>query len=216
MSAFSVTLIGDLFEVLGVFFLSVEAIKLPNLYKLRDHFLLPLDHALRPGTIYPLKTKWTPAELRSELVAVRHFFVSHYVMGLAMVALIALLTARTSPATVAFLTRLLDNRLRLMIAAIVFAAALWPLPIVLFATRGDSRTPPVIAMVLTTLTMFPVGLVPMALGEACHQGFRVLVRATLRLLQFIDEGTPTGTIGLLGFFVVCLGKAFQLIAHTFH
>src|SRR2546428_8667234 len=109
MNAFTLTLLGHAIEVLGVFFLSVEAIKLQNLYKLRDHFLLPLDHTLRPSTFQPSKTSWSLAELRTEHAAVRHFYLSHYAAGLAALIVFAMIVARTSPAAVALFSTLASS-----------------------------------------------------------------------------------------------------------
>jgi hypothetical protein len=46
MEAYQLTLIGLFAEICGVFFLSVEAIKIENFKKLRDKIFVPFDHSV--------------------------------------------------------------------------------------------------------------------------------------------------------------------------
>jgi hypothetical protein len=198
---------------LGVFFLSVEAIKLENLYKLRDRFLLPMDHALQPGMFQPLKTEWTPEEFRADQLVLRHFFLSHYCAGLAIVTVGLSIGSYLSP-TIASICWNVTTPRRTAITLTVPLLALLPIAAALLLTRKVSLIAPTAVMVGMSIAIFPVGILPMFLGEAAHQGSRFIVARTLRFLELIARGTPTGTIGILGFIAVCFGKIAQLLARS--
>lgn len=203
---------GHALEILGVFLLSVEAIKLENLYKLRDRFLLPMQHNLQPGLIRPNQTKWTKAEFRRDQLLLRHFYLSHYGAGCGIVVIILAIGCYVSRNISFFFVTLFTTRTGLLSAAMILFFLLVPVLIVWTATEREVLIPPIVVMIAMALATFPLGLIPMLLGEAAHQGSRVAVRKILRALEFIAEGTPTGTIGILGFIGVCVGKIIQLLA----
>src|SRR5438105_15911822 len=117
MSPFTFEVVGDALEVLGVFFLSVEAIKVKNLDKLRDQFLLLMKHS-ESGTFQPQKTKWTPAELRQDHLELRHFFLSHYGAGLGIIIGLLLISDYLSPNISSFVLSLVTTRERGVVAFI--------------------------------------------------------------------------------------------------
>lgn len=211
-------MIGDAIEILGVFFLSVEAIKLENLYKVRDRVFLRLQHGLQSGSFRPHRTKWTVDEFRAEHAALRHFFLSHYGAGLAVLTSAIVFALYSSPAIRVFFWSLSTSqwRYRSVIAIGVLLFLMFPVVVALFFTRKKSMTVPIGVMLIFVLTCMPLGIVPMALGEAAHQGSRLTVRMALRALEMIASNTPTGTIGILGFIAVCVGKLIQLAASAQH
>ena len=173
MSALKFEIFGDVFEVLGVFFLSVEAIRLNNLDKLSVRFLRPLEHMehiLQPGTFQPQESQRTPDELRADHAALRHFFLSHYGAGLATVAFVTLIALYSSSTILSFFWNLTTNWDRASIVIIVFGLALFPIVAALLATRSSSRIGPIGVMFVMVVASFPIALVPMALGELGHQG----------------------------------------------
>lgn len=210
-----VEITGDMIEVLGVFLLSVEAIKPENLYKLRDRVFLPLQHGLQPGIVQPQKTRWTPEEFRIEHQELRRFFVSHYGAGFAIVAGAMLIASYLSLSVRSFFFSITATPSRTAVTVIVLLVGLLPLALAIFGTRKNTLSPPLVVMIAVVMASIPIGMVPMALGEAAHQGSRLVVRVVLRALQLIDEGTPTGTIGILGFVAVCIGKLVKLLASFF-
>lgn len=209
MSSFQVTVIGQGVELLGVFLLSAEAIKLHNIRKLRDVLLGLLEHRIEPGGIDLRKTSWSPEEFRAEQLALRHFFLSHYLAGLLIAGIGAFYLARRSDL---IRSATLDALGRFGPTALLIVAwlLLLPLTIVLIGTLRKALFHPPGVLVVAAVSCFPLGLVPMALGELCHQAARYLVRGLVAALGAIEERTPQGTIGILGFLIIFIGKAIQV------
>jgi len=195
-----------------VFFLSVEAIKVPNLLKLRDKVLLPLEQALHPSMVEIKKLSWTTEELDDSHRSLRHFFFSHLCAGLVGTALLFGAVARLSTKVHAVV--LGHSGIAIMVGAALLVSVVVSIPLVFIATGRALRLHPfMILFVVALYSLNPLILLPMMLGEVMHQLSQFIAHQAINLVEFIDERTPPGTIGILGFLLVCIGKLVQVLTH---
>jgi hypothetical protein len=214
-------LAGHFVELLGVFFLSVEAIKLPNFLRLRDSFLLPLSHALRfeakkfSGTMVGNMLHWSESDLEDFGLEFRRFVVFHLVTGWIVLGLGLLIWLRLlTPAQQAALGHLLSEYqatrgLVLATVAMVFMTFCIVYSLIYYFS---SRLPPPITLFAYSLITLvnPLLLVGMILGEVGHLALDRVTKGALSVLRFIDARTPDGTIGIIGFVLVCLALLCQV------
>lgn len=223
MHAYQVSMLGLVLDIFGAFFLAVEAIKLQNLEKLRERFLIPFHFHLRPR---PITFVDDDAELGKPVAGevavvddVEHapahegapdsgeprkrfvpsatpgrrqvsftesliiWFFWHFTGGALLTALVLhLLQVATGFDLIAYLW-----------AARIYVPALVRLPVTI------------------VLALWFAGLVAAGPGEAMHKAVIWLSALAVNFLFWIDRRTPDGTIGILGFSLLLLGFAGQLL-----
>jgi hypothetical protein len=215
-------LAGHFVELLGVFFLSVEAIKLPNFYRLRDSYLLPLSHALRFeaktfwGTTIDNMPHWSQSDLEDFSLEFRRFAVFHLVTGWIVLGLGLVIWLRLLTPTQHTALRHLLSEYQATQGLVSFTVALVSFTICLTFSLifyFSSRVPPPITLIVYSMNtlMNPLLLVGMILGEVGHLAIDRVMKGALSVLRFIDARTPDGTIGIIGFVLVCLGTLLQLL-----
>ncbi|HLA80362.1 MAG TPA: hypothetical protein VJP78_01850 [Thermoleophilia bacterium] len=169
-------MIGLILNIIGAFFVSVEAIKLPNLRKLRERVVLPVHRrTLSPRIVVTADRIVTSGSNASCLLYVG----LHYVAGLLVIILLNLMFSG-------------------MPVHWLMTAAGWTL---------ERRWYVVVVVILFALWCVVAGL--WLLGELVHLAITGLTRAPLVLLDFIDERTPQGTIGIIGFALLFAGFCCQ-------
>ena len=203
------TVLGLGLDIVGVFLLSVEAIKLENLRALRDK-VIGRAHSAILSPILKSAFKDDLEEERARRSVVRWYF-SHLTAGAAL-ALAVVLTfpeeRRISESWWVSGTGWPAITFWLVIAAAIFLiSVLWPLSILRLRWK-DARMQ---FGLLVWMSMFPPTLIFMLLGEALHQTALWVLRATIAVLSKIDHLTPTGTIGILGFFLTIVGFLLQIV-----
>jgi hypothetical protein len=179
------SLTGLVVDIIGVSLLSVEAIKLENLRKLRDHFLKPLHEYSKPLAITFTEDGALPdPELRHRATWFDGMFwwlLTHAGSGALTLWLIGMrLSARVAP-------------------AFAWIAAHWH-------TTG---------LLGRVLSMWIGGVLLLFaatwIGEGYHYSIIWLTRRLVDVADFIDRRTPDGTIGLVGFFIVVVGFILQFL-----
>lgn len=181
------TIVGLCFDILGAFLVSVEAIKLPNLKRLRERILVPAHRRLLPREILivdgevPLLDQQPPRPGQVEFSkAILSFLVSHLLAGiLGAVGLF-------------YIFRVLD------LDPLAALHHLWTAPSV--ATKMFAVIP--LLALLTVLLL--------AIGEGVHQAAIAATRVPIVILEVIETRTPDGTIGITGFTLLFLGFALQI------
>jgi hypothetical protein len=178
------TMLGLVLDIIGAFFVAVEAIKLENLRTLRErvfrnayrYTLSPrirfVDNETEPG---PVDDVERPSERYAGL-----FMGLHYVAGLVVLL---------------FINHLLDGRL---IAWLSQAAVwLWTRPLYL-------------GLPFLLLALFLGAVVGLwGLGELVHMLMTGTTKSSIRFLEFVEARTPDGTVGVLGFLLLVAGFGFQ-------
>ena len=220
MTARWAVLAGHAIEVLGVFLLSVEAIKLENFCRLRDKLLLPLSHNLKftmknfLGREEGDKIIWSQSDLAEFRTVLRRWVVFHLGAGWLALSSGLLLAVRVSDGAMGFVHRLFIKAGAFPLVLVLLGAILVTLLLLLFTVESSTNIPPPLTMFfLSFMTILnPLLLAGMVLGEASHLTIDWLLKGTLRALRFIDARTPDGTIGILGFALVLLGTLLQLFA----
>jgi len=223
IAPYHLNLFGLFLDIIGVFLLSVEAIKLPNLRKLRVRFFVPLDSYISPAKVpfaKSLRKAWKTGKEPKVIVVTakerakfrrsfRHFYISHSLAGF-IGTLIALSLVQASGID---LWSLIQHELR--IAALTAALILFTTILLLFLfdsaadVYGGTPIPFFISAVLTVT--WPPLLIFMILGELLHQTSILVTKLTIRTLDLIHEKAPNGTIGIIGFVFASLGFLFQFI-----
>lgn len=185
MQPYQWSLAGLVVDIVGAFFLSVEAIKLENLAKIRDHVLLPLHANLRPVPITVLEDgSWLMAtKSKSFGMAMLIWTFWHFLGGALLVGVVLWAIHGT------FHFDLLGWAWALRDLLAPWAR----LPITALSC--------LFAFVLTT--SFP--------GEVAHKGTEQLSLWLLNAFYWIDRRTPDGTIGIIGFCLLSLGFLGQVI-----
>ncbi|MGA2770135.1 MAG: hypothetical protein ABSG26_04905 [Bryobacteraceae bacterium] len=198
------TMLGLSLDVMGGFFLAAEAIKIPNLQKLRDSFLRPVHGALLP-TPYPLggatsseapRTPLQTASDRGETFVVR-------------------LRPRWNRRGWRF--RLINEALHVLAGAVLLTVAAVAshgglLDCARWAASWILHLP-----LLPRILLFPVTValgynIVWLAGELVHSALVRVSQALITLLEFIDRNTASGVIGILGFLFLFLGFLLQMFA----
>ena len=176
---------GLIFDICGGFLLAVEAIKIENIRKLREHYLRGLltRTTARPfhnPTISYSAADFDALRLREFGGRRRLFNLLHMVPGPALIVAIQLigLAYGVNPATT---IALWIWHMSLIWRVVAIILGIWILSIVIFG-----------------------------LGEMLHSLFAFAVNTTIRVLEAIDRNTPTGTTGILGFVLLFLGFLGQI------
>lgn len=182
------TILGLCADIVGAFCVSVEAIRLENLKRLRERVFLPVHRSVLPIKIVfvddetPLLDQKPLANDEVEFGrAIALFLLTHTATGI--VGLLILFRA----------FRLLDIDL-------VGPVVHW------WLMRGLA------AKILLLAAGIPVlSLVLLAIGEGGHQLAIFLTLAPVTILEAIERRTPNGTIGIIGFLLLLLGFVLQIV-----
>jgi hypothetical protein len=184
MEPYHFTMLGLGLDIIGAFFVAVEAIKLENLRTLRERvFRNAYRYTLSPRIRF-VDSEAVPnldedAERPSERYA--GFFMGlHYVAGL-----IVLLVAN----------HLFDGRVIAWLSQ--GGVWLWERPLYLGVPFL------LLALVLGVV----VGL--WSLGEVVHMLMTGTTKSSVRFLEFVEARTPDGTVGMLGFLLLVAGFSLQ-------
>jgi hypothetical protein len=185
MRPYFLNLFGLVVDIVGVALLSVEAIKLENLRKLRDFYLKPLHERSKPLAITFSDNDAPPApRLRYQKTMLDGCFwwgVTHTGSG-AM--------------TLGVLWLVVDLHMQ---GVIPWMVALWHG----WGVLGRS--------IAGFFGLWLVFVAATGIGEGYHYGTIWLTRKVVDLADYIDKRTPDGTIGLIGFFTVVVGFVLQFV-----
>ncbi len=191
MESYHFTMIGLVLDIIGAFFVAVEAIKLENLRVLRERvfrsaYRYTLSPRIRRIRVVDEETEATPPEAweDGEIPSERYaglFITLHYVAGFFVLVLA---------------NQLFDGRL----VAWLSQAGIWlwekplyfSIPLVLFAL------------------LFGGGIGLWGLGELVHMLITGTIKLPIRVLEFVEARTPDGTVGVLGFLLLVAGFSLQL------
>lgn len=173
-------MIGLCFDIVGAFFLSVEAMGLANFRALREKILQPLHNATLSPTV---KIAEPNQELRritfGEANKLSLYITTHFLAGYLVLVAVNRIVA-------GFLLRLGQRGWTWM-----FSLRWWfivPLAITLF---------------------FTAIFVLFSLGELVHLTITRASLSLVQFVEFIESKTATGAIGLLGFALLLLGFLLQ-------
>ena len=191
MPPFMFTVVGLVFDISGAFMLAIEAIKLERFRRLRDRFLSPIALAVEsPRFRRPEDTDRaihdSPAFYARNLERgfrghLRLYTAAHYVAGSAVGIGLYLLLAGFGVRPQEGASWLIKH---------------WP---------PEAAYPIIILLV----AYFLLGVLWM-FGEIIHMGASLLLRSVTRFIRFIEERTPDGTIGMIGFALLLLGFVGQM------
>ncbi len=188
MHAYQYTVAGLMLDIIGAFLVSVEAIRLENLRRLRDRFLRPLHSSILPKklTIVDDETPlYDQQPLPSDEVefseGLRRWFLSHTLAGVLGVSLAYLLFGHHAQRVVDFLLLWAASCTALSLIALALPAAL--------------------------IAFFLI----LAVGEAVHYALIHASRLPIAVLDVIDRNTPNGTIGIVGFAFLFFGFLLQMV-----
>ena len=193
MHPYQVSALGLLFDIVGAFFLSAEAIKIKNLRIMRDKVLARLRHAaVSPPFALGDDEELTPERQRQYQEAFQfgppwgakhpHLFtLLHYFAGV-LICLAA--------------NWLLRDRL----VEWFYNAATWML----------ASMPTVVAwLVLGFLGLWGIVGGLWMLGEIVHLLIIRVIRFSIEIIEFIDRRTADGGVGIVGFSLLVVGFLLQ-------
>lgn len=181
------TMIGLGFDIVGALLVAVEAIKIENFRALRDRIIKKAHgYTLSPRVVFvdeagPRRIE-NPQESRPSESFPGVFMALHYVAGFIFLLL---------------LNELLDGLIyTTYLKTVDWLLGLrwfWQVPVLLFAGT------------------FGVFFVFWGLGEVAHMILSSALICAMKAIDFIEERTPTGTVGILGFLLLAVGFLFQLV-----
>jgi hypothetical protein len=230
LEPYHISLLGMIADIIGVFLLLVEAIKLDNFKKLRDRIFIPLDHSVsfssekykpiyakeflehvkrgRPG---PFTVK--KEEANAYLKVFYHFYFTYYIGGFIVSVIIVCIIHSFFIDLNALISSIIGFRVGYLLDV---AALLGLLLIVLinwiftnyYAYKFAATDIPIYMFSLITL-LTPPSIIFMIVGELLHIFLATVDKIVLSSLNFIERKTPDGTIGILGFMLATLGFIMQ-------
>ncbi len=179
-------MLGLVLDLTGALFLAVEAIQIENFRKFRDHFLANAHRfTLSPVTSIPnsrLRDQHE-ASLRPSNSFPGLFMGLHYIAGLVLTLI---------------LNKLTDDRILLGYRALADKVLTfrwnYQIPVVLFLLL-------IIAPIIFWL-----------LGECVHVLLTRILALSMKLIDFIDDNYPSGTIGIIGFLLLAVGFSLQFLS----
>ena len=186
MAAHEATMLGLVLNIIGAFFVAVEAIKLENLRALREK-------VFRQAYRYTLSPRIRIVESNAEAILqdqadarpserfVGLFMGLHYVAGFVVFVLV---------------NYLLGGR----ILAWAVQAAAWLL------NRPWYVGWPVLLLALLFVVVAGLWMV----GELVHRLAMKAITIPIRLLEFVEARTPDGTVGVIGFLFLLAGFGLQM------
>lgn len=183
MGAYWWSIAGLIFSIFGGFLLSVEAIKLDNLRKLREHYLPNLFANIQSRPFYDPNTLYKIDELRRHELGGRHrlFDFLHLAAGVGVLGVAELICRREGIDPIQWM-----------------ALNIWHLPIVWR----------VLVIVISPLYLYSLVWL---LGEQVHRAIQRTLAITMRSLEAIERNTPPGTVGIMGFALLFIGFLGQII-----
>ena len=188
MNAYQYTVAGLILDIIGALLVSVEAIRIENLRRLRDRFFRPMHSSILPKKITIVDDE-TPLYDQQPLPddeiefseGLRRWLLSHTLAGVFAVSLAYFLLGHHAQKMVDFLLLWAASRSALSLIALVLPAA------------------------------FIAFLLILAVGEAVHYALIHLSRLPIAFLDIIDRNTPNGTIGIVGFLFLFFGFLLQIV-----
>lgn len=173
-------MLGLLFDIFGAFLLSVEAIKIENLRKFRDRFLVPMHrHTISPRITFDEGVEDT--NIWSRHLGI--FMGLHWIAGLAVFVAANRLTSGW-----------LINELAKL--------ALW-----FFSFSGWMF---VFVFILAAYSFVLLLLGVWMLGEVVHIAVTFSTRCLVLFVEWLDRRTPSGGVGLIGFALLFTGFILQM------
>jgi hypothetical protein len=186
MPPYVVSLIGLLLDIIGVALLSVEAIKLENLRKLRDRFLKPMHEYAKPMAVTLTDA---PNEPPNPKLRYRRTMFDGCVWW-----------ALTHTGTGALTLWLVWVGVRSHIPGLLpWVVGQWQIT----GTFGRWTAGLIGAWLLFVLAT--------GIGEGYHYTTIWLTKRLVDVADFIDARTPDGTIGVIGFVTVAVGFLLQFV-----
>ena len=198
MSPQYLTMIGLGFDIVGGFLLAVEAIKIENLRVLRDRVLKRLNSYILGPRMVPTRNifvdtigKVQDKEYRLESSQNKERIESLPAMGclplLALHVLVGLIT-------IILFVKCIDSNIYTKLSSFLSELSLLS---------------KLLVILLITIIGIPLSG---AIGSGVFTALSFTINSIIKVIDFIDAKTPTGTIGIMGFFFLALGFLFQLVA----
>jgi hypothetical protein len=224
------SLLGLIIDIIGVFFLSVEAIKLDNFKKIRDRFFIPFNHSVSynspkfqaifakefleqlsndsPGSFTVKKE-----EANAFLEVFYNFYFTHYVGGF----IGFLFLVYTTHFLIFDINKFIKvefgysvnfvHHIIVLVVLVIISLVNWILTNH-YAYRYAATYIPIHAFAIITI-LTPPSLLYMIIGELIHMLFVLTDKIVLSTLNLIDRKTVDGTIGIVGFVLVTVGFILQ-------
>lgn len=177
-------MLGLSLDMVGAFFVAVEAIKLENLRALRDHVLKRAHgYTLSPRIVFVGREPSEGEDPEEDRPWERHaglFTALHYLGGILLLVVLNFIVAGG-------ITRVVVN------------VGHW-----ILSKRWY------VIVLAAVVSIFYVGVLGLwMLGEAIHVVLTSATKSAVRVLDFVDARTPDGTVGILGFLLLFAGFVFQ-------
>lgn len=225
-----ISLLGLIADIIGVFLLSVEAIKLDNFRKLREKVMQPLDHNISYSSpkfkmifakdfLRQMKSPHSgPIKIKKEeanafLEVFNHFYLTHYIGGfIATIAIVFMIHLFFVDINVFIHSKfgLSLNYLHYLIAFVVLLLIVLVNRILTnyYAYRFAATPLPLNMFAIITL-LTPPSIVFMVVGELFHMLIALMDKLILSFLNYLERKTPDGTIGIIGFLMASIGFVLQ-------
>lgn len=211
MQPYQWTIFGLFLNIIGVFFLSVEAITLPNFRKLRDMIFIPLHHAILPTRMTVVERQLTNEEHHLFRSAFFNFYISHSIGGLIGTTILIFVFRKLGVDILLLARTLFGSTSNKLLISLVIATAVFTFVLPVIIIRYGRNSTKTFLLVVLLNFIFPISLLLLAVGEVMHFGSIWLSKAVIKVLNFIDNKTPDGTIGVIGFLLALIGFVLQLI-----
>lgn len=190
-----IIVIGLVIEIIGAFFLSVEAIKLKNFRSIREKFFKQINHSTASPRIVMVRDDDDPEEraqrfrdaeiFNAGIWGARHpalFIMLHHIAGAIVLVVV-------------------DYFLGWYLLQSASSGFEWALSLDWYFTL----------LVLLSALIFG-GIVGLwMLGEIVHVAITYATSIPIEIVNFIDERTASGVVGMIGFLLLFTGGAIQII-----
>ena len=185
MESYHFSMVGLGLDIVGAFFVAVEAIRLENLRALRDGVLRRLHaYTLSPRITFVDKSGTAVGPVQPPVPASRFpglFMGLHYVSGFLVVVVV---------------NEVLDGEPY----NLFLVGGLWVLDRPWYAA--------VFLVLAFVLFGCVVGL--WMVGELVHVGLTASIKLPMKVIDFVDAKTPDGTVGVIGFLLLVAGFLVQM------
>jgi len=182
MQAYQCSLIGLALDIVGVLLLSVEAIKLDNIRKLRTSFLLPFHDWVKPAKVRFVDSDGSEDTTSSTPdYGCLWWLFTHAGSGAVTVGLLGQFVRHKFPQASAIILQWFD----------------------VLATGWKVAIAMLLVILLPSLLIY--------VGEFWHYSLIWLTGGFISAADFVDRRTPDGTIGLIGVVLALLGFVLQFV-----
>jgi hypothetical protein len=192
------TMIGLGFDIVGGFLVAVEAIKIENLRALRDRVLKRTNsYILGPRILkQDVLTFDSNPIARDDECCIENSQKKEPEDSLPAMGCLPLLILHV---VVGFTVLLLLNKL---LDGMIYTKCLSAVSELSWLLQAG-------VLLLVIIIGIPLSG---AIGSGIFSAFSVVLRSTMKAVDFIESETPTGTIGIIGFLLLALGFLFQFVA----